>query len=139
MEINNFKGKCIKYNVSIFLIGLPYHIFEKHFPPKNKNLSPLSFSQVFIIHHTESPSFQSTLPKLSLHYPSLSRVSQVVLPLQMFSEIMTSKIYASFSYSIYLIFNIITLLRTPDCLLNYQILIFFLKIIPIKSQKFEAK
>lgn len=122
MEINNSTRKCIKYNASIFLIGLPHDIYEKPFPPK-KNLSPLSFSQIFAVHHTESPSFQSTLLKLSIHYPPLSKVSQAVLQLQMFSESMTSKIYASFSYRIYLIFNVTSHLRTPDCLplLNYQI------------------
>lgn len=105
MQINNSKGKCIKYNVNIFPIGLPDNIVRSLSQKNHKNLSPLSFSQVFTVHHTESPSFQSTLPKLSLHYPPLSTVSQVVLQLQMFSESMTSKIYASFNLQHLFIFQ----------------------------------
>lgn len=141
MKINNSKGKHIKYKVTlnIFLIGLPHHIYEKPFPPK-KISAHSAFPKFFPVHHTESLSFQAILPKLSTYCPSLSKAFQVALQLQMFCASMTSKIYLLFNGSIYLIFNITSLLRTPACLpsLNHQILIFFLKIIPTKSEKSAA-
>lgn len=141
MQINNSKGKHIKYKVtlSIFLIGLPHHIYEKSFLPK-KISAHSAFPKFFPVHHTESLSLQSTLPKVSTSYPSLSKAFQVALQLQMFCTSVTSKIYLLFNYSIYLIFSLTSLLRTSACLpsLNHQILIFFLKITPTKSEKSAA-
>lgn len=144
MQINNSKGKHIKFKVtlSIFLIGLPHHIYEKPFLPKKKSQPTqlFFFPKFFPVHHTESLSFQSTLPKVSTSYPSLSKAFQVSLQLQMFCTSVTSKIYLLFNYSIYLIFSLTSLLRTSACLpsLNHQILIFFLKITPTKSEKSAA-